>query len=185
MNSLVRKITGLMLLSVFSFSASAQSLDEAFRTPSGDAKPWTLWYWMYGAISEEGVRADLRSMADAGLGGAYLVTIRSSDDKRGVPFRGDADQLSENWWQRVGAAFDEADKLGLQLGVHICDGFALAGGPWISPEESMQMIVTSETIVAGGEQQLTLAKPQHKENYYEDIALLALPMKGVGELPMK
>ena len=183
MNSFVRKFAGLLLLIVFSVSASAQSLDEAFRKPSGDAKPWTLWYWMYGAISEEGVRADLRSMADAGLGGAYLVTIRSSDDKRGVPFRGDADQLSENWWKRVGAAFDEADKLGLQLGVHICDGFALAGGPWIAPEESMQMVVTSETIVAGGEQLLTLPKPQHKENYYEDIALLALPMKGVGELP--
>ena len=70
MNSFVRKFAGLLLLIVFSVSASAQSLDEAFRKPSGDAKPWTLWYWMYGAISEEGVRADLRSMADAGLGGA-------------------------------------------------------------------------------------------------------------------
>ena len=184
MNSITRKIFMLLLLVSISLPMSAQTLEEAFKNPTGDAKPWTLWYWMYGAISEEGVRADLRSMAEAGLGGAYLVTIRSSDDKRGVPFQGDADQLSENWWQRVGAAFDEADKLGLQLGVHICDGFALAGGPWISPAESMQQVVTSETIVAGGEQVLHLKKPVHKENYYEDIALVALPMKGV-ELAVK
>lgn len=184
MNSVTRRIFTLLLLVSLSLSATAQSLEQAFLLPKGDAKPWTLWYWMYGAISEEGVRADLRSMAEAGLGGAYLVTIRSSDDPRGVPFQGDADQLSENWWQRVGAAFDEADKLGLQLGVHICDGFALAGGPWISPEESMQKVVTSETVVAGGEpMQLELPKPTHYENYYEDIALLALPMKGEATLP--
>ncbi len=184
MKTTVRTIT-LTLVSLFiSLSALAQSLDEAFRAPQGDAKPWTLWYWMYGAISEEGVREDLRSMAEAGLGGAYLVTIRSSDDKRGVPFQGDSDQLTENWWQRVGAAIDEADKLGLQLGVHIADGFALAGGPWISPEESMQKVVTSETVVEGGKAlQLQLAKPAHYENYYEDIVLLAMPMKGVAQLP--
>ena len=136
MKTTVRTIT-LTLVSLFiTFSTLGQTLEEAFRNPQGDAKPWTLWYWMYGAISEGGVREDLRSMAESGLGGAYLVTIRSSDDKRGVPFGGDADQLSENWWQRVAAAFDEADKLGLQLGVHISDGFALAGGPWISPAES-------------------------------------------------
>ncbi|MBQ8581672.1 MAG: DNA-binding protein [Alistipes sp.] len=178
MKTTVRTITLTLVPLFVTFSTLGQSLEEAFRNPQGDAKPWTLWYWMYGAVSEEGVREDLRSMAESGLGGAYLVTIRSSDDTRGVPFGGDADQLSENWWQRVAAAFDEADKLGLQLGVHISDGFALAGGPWISPAESMQKVVTSETLVAGGETvSLQLPKPTHYENYYEDIALLALPCK--------
>ncbi len=174
----------LSLLLITTVTLKGQPLDEQFRAPAGDARPWTLWYWMYGAISDEGVRADLQSMADAGLGGAYLVTIRSSDDKRGVPFQGDSDQLTENWWQRVRTAFDEADRLGLQLGVHICDGFALAGGPWITPAESMQKVVTAETVVEGGKPlTLTLAKPTHYDGYYEDIALLAMPMKGVAELP--
>lgn len=178
------RITVLLLALAILSPAVAQQLDEQFRTPTGDARPWTLWYWMYGAISDEGVRADLQSMADVGLGGAYLVTIRSSDDKRGVPFQGDSDQLTENWWQRVQTAFNEADRLGLQLGVHICDGFALAGGPWISPAESMQKVVTSEQVVEGGKPfSLELAKPAHLENYYEDIALVAMPMKGVFELP--
>ena len=179
MKTILRTITLTVVTLFVAFSALGQSLEEAFRNPQGDAKPWTLWYWMYGAVSEEGVREDLRSMAEAGLGGAYLVTIRSSNDTRGIPFGGDADQLSDNWWQRVAAAFVEADKLGLQLGVHISDGFALAGGPWISPAESMQKVVTHETAVEGGrELRLTLPKPAHNEHYYEDIALLALPQKG-------
>ncbi len=186
MNSITRKMLALLLFVGLMLPATAQTLDEAFRRPTGDAKPWTLWYWMYGAISEEGVREDLRSMAEAGLGGAYLVTIRSSNDPRGVPFQGDSDQLTENWWQRVGAAFDEADKLGLQLGVHICDGFALAGGPWISPEESMQKVVFAERYLAeGGAYDMELAKPDHYENYYEDIALYAMPVKGGAPIAVK
>lgn len=160
----------------------SSQLEADFRAPSGDAKPWTLWYWMYGAVSDEGVRADLQAMADAGLGGAYLVTIRSSDDPRATEFDAEADQLSENWWQRVRTAFDEADRLGLQLGVHISDGFALAGGPWISPEESMQKVVFSNCYLhEGGKIDLTLPKPDHYADYYEDIALYALPYDGCFE----
>lgn len=160
------------------------TLEKQFLAPSGDAKPWTLWYWMYGAVTDEGLRADLQAMSDAGLGGAYVVTIRSSDDRRGVAFGGDSDQLTENWWKRIRTTFNEADRLGLQLGVHISDGFALAGGPWISPAESMQKVVSSQTVVKGGEPlSLELAKPLHYEDYYEDIALLALPLKGTFNLP--
>ena len=185
MKSFTLRITTLIVSLLLLAPAVAQRLDEQFRLPSGDAKPWTLWYWMYGAVSDEGVRADLQSMADAGLGGAYLVTIRSSDDKRGVEHQGDSDQLSENWWKRVHTAFNEADRLGLQLGVHICDGFALAGGPWITPEESMQKVVSSHTSIEGGKPQtLTLEKPSHYENYYEDIALVALPQRGEAVLPV-
>ena len=32
-------------------------------------KPWTFWYWMYGAVSEAGIKADLKAMKDIGLGG--------------------------------------------------------------------------------------------------------------------
>ena len=187
MKSFTLRITTLIVSLLLLAPAVAQSLDEQFRLPSGDATPWTLWYWMYGAVSDEGVRADLQSMADAGLGGAYLVTIRSSDDKRGVEHQGDSDQLSENWWKRVHTAFNEADRLGLQLGVHICDGFALAGGPWITPEESMQKVVTAERIVqvtsADAPITVELEKPAHSAGYYEDIALYAMPVKGQYALP--
>lgn len=175
-------LTALLLWSC----ADCTDLETAFRHPSGDAKPWTLWYWMYGAVSDEGIRADLEAMADAGLGGAYIVTIRSSDDARGVQYAGDSDQLTENWWQRIHTAFTEADRLGLQLGVHISDGFALAGGPWIEPAESMQKVVFAESrLPEGGSVDVVLPKPDHYEGYYEDIALYALPaMRPSGALPV-
>ena len=58
-------------------------------------------------------------------------------------YDGKAQQLTPEWWEMVRFSMEEADRLGLKLGMHICDGFALAGGPWITPEESMQKVVWS------------------------------------------
>ena len=143
------------------------------------ARPWIFWYWMYGAVSREGIKADLQTMKDVGLGGCYLMPIRGVDEApanlpllSGEP----AQQLSPQFWQMVDYALAQADSLGLEMGVHICDGFALAGGPWITPEESMQKVVWSDTIVSGGHHRLTLPVPQHNENFYKDIAVYAIPV---------
>ena len=156
-----------IFLLVMLFSLSAQS--------SLHSKPWTFWYWMYGAVSKEGIKADLQAMKDVGLGGCYLMPIRSSSEK--PEYEGKADALSENFWQMVDYALVQADSLDLDMGIHVCDGFALAGGPWITPEESMQKLVYSDTILDGGFRHLRMPKPQHYENYYEDIAVYAIPVK--------
>ena len=139
------------------------------------SKPWTFWYWMYGAVSEAGIKADLKAMKDVGLGGCYLMPIRSASERS--EFKGDADALSDNFWKHVDTALAQADSLGLDMGIHICDGFALAGGPWIKPEESMQKIVFCDTILTGGSHHFRMTKPRHYENYYEDIALFAIPLQ--------
>lgn len=150
------------------------TLRERFLSPPEDAKPWCFWYWMYGAVSREGITADLEAMKQAGLGGTYLMPIRGIE--RGKEFNGTVQQLSPQWWEMLRFSMQEADRLGLKLGMHICDGFALAGGPWITPEESMQKVVWSDTIVSGGQiGSLQLPQPKTNENYYRDIALLALP----------
>lgn len=51
-------------------------LREQFQNPSDEAKPWTFWYWMFGAVSKEGITADLEAMKRAGLGGTYLMPIK-------------------------------------------------------------------------------------------------------------
>ncbi len=140
-------------------------------------KPWTFWYWMYGAVSEAGIRADLKAMKDVGLGGCYLMPIRGAQDR--PEFEGKANALSNNFWRMVDLSLAQADSLGLQMGIHICDGFALAGGPWIRPEESMQKIVFCDTIVRGGYHDFIMKKPEYNDGYYEDIAIYAMP---VGDL---
>ena len=128
---------------------------------------------MFGCVTDEGVRLDLNAMHDAGIKGCYLMPIKDVSD--GPQYKGTARQLSPEWWKRINTAFNTADSLGLQIGIHFSDGFALGGGPWITPEESMQRIVWSDTIVDGGQQEITLPRPDHKHGYYEDIATFAYP----------
>lgn len=155
---------------------SAQALP--FYSPDvvaayNDARPWTFWYWMYGAVSRESIHADLVGIKDVGLGGCYLMPIRSSKER--PEFGGDADALSPKFWSMVDYAFQQADSLGLDMGIHICDGFALAGGPWVTPEESMQKVVWTDTIVSGRDLRrgVTLRRPEAYDGYYKDIATYA------------
>ena len=143
--------------------------------PAADTtRPWTFWYWMYGCVSDEGIRLDLQGMKDAGIGGCYLMPIKDVSD--GAQYGGTARQLSPEWWKRMDTAFRVADSLGLQMGIHFSDGFALGGGPWITPEESMQRVVWSDTIVESKGGPLMLPQPTANEGYYEDIATYAYPV---------
>lgn len=188
-NRLKQRIFALSLLAWTAVCpADAQqtrSLREQFQNPSDEAKPWTFWYWMYGVVSKEGITADLEAMKHAGLGGTYLMSIKGIHE--GAQYDGKAQQLTPEWWEMVRFSMEEADRLGLKLGMHICDGFALAGGPWITPKESMQKVVWSDTIVDGGKlNALRLPQPEAYENYYEDIALFALPVEDAAdEMPAK
>ena len=188
-NRLKQRILALSLLAWTAVCpADAQqtrSLREQFQNPSDEAKPWTFWYWMYGVVSKEGITADLEAMKHAGLGGTYLMPIKGIHE--GAQYDGKAQQLTPEWWEMVRFSMEEADRLGLKLGMHICDGFALAGGPWITPKESMQKVVWSDTIVDGGKlNALRLPQPEAYENYYEDIALFALPVEDAAdEMPAK
>lgn len=135
-------------------------------------KPLVFWYWMYGAVSKAGIRADLQAMKDVGLGGCYLMPIRSSKDA--PQFHGTADQLTPAFWDCIDETFRVADSLGLSIGIHISDGFALAGSPAITPAESMQKVVWTDTIVPAQEViGMTLKQPETVRDYYQDIVCYA------------
>ena len=162
-----RTILTLIILSMAIGMAHADGWDPA--------RPWTFWYWMYGAVSKEGIRADLEGMKRVGLGGCYLMPIYGPDKK--PDYKGNAAQLSPTFWEMVDESLSIADSLGLRMGIHLCDGFALAGGPWITPAESMQHIVFSDTIVEGsGRVNVRIPHPTTPEDYYEDIVCYALPL---------
>jgi len=176
-----RTILSIIALALFlpSFAASngsddgKQSWHNQFLNPQKQAKPWTFWYWMYGCVTDEGIRLDLNAMHDAGIVGFYLMPIKSVAD--GKQYAGTAEQLSPEWWNRMQTVFHTADSLGLEMGIHYSDGFALGGGPWIKPEESMQRVVWTDTIVSGGKVAVSLKQPKSYDGYYEDIAVFAYP----------
>jgi hypothetical protein len=164
-------------LTVFS-NANAQTktvakpdLKKLFQSPPEAAKPWVFWYWLQGAVSKEGVTKDLEAMKEVGLGGAYLMPIKGPN-----PAYTDHPvvQLTPEWWAMVKHAMNESKRLNFKLAMHVSDGFALAGGPWITPKLSMQKVVWTEKQITGGKQfNDILQQPETNEGYYKDIAVFA------------
>jgi len=154
--------------------STQDKLKQAFLHPPQAAKPWVFWYWIQSAVSREGITADLQAMKEAGIGGAYLMSIKGpADSSLMTP---PVQQLTPKWWQMVRFAMTEADRLGIKLAMHDCDGFAVAGGPWITPEMSMQKLTWSKTTISGGRHYNdTLPTPAFSHGYYKDVAVYAYP----------
>jgi len=170
MKRVFSKIFLFFLLCTFSFKLNAQQNENA--------KPWVFWYWVKGAVSKPGITADLEAMKANGIGGAYLMSIQGPD--KTPVYAPPAVQLTPEWWKMVEFAMQEAKRLKLKLGMHVSDGFALAGGPWITPELSMQKVVWSKQLVNSSIDKIILSKPESNKNYYKDIAVYAYPSP-VGE----
>jgi hypothetical protein len=159
----------------FVVAQSQTQFEKDFQNPPAAAKPWVFWYWMNAAVSKEGITADLEAMKQVGIGGAYLMPIK--DTTSTVSFQPTVRQLTPEWWEMVRFAMQEAKRLDLKLAMHVSDGFALAGGPWITPELSMQKLVWSKTYVKGGKTvDVKLDKPDTEIDYYKDIAVFAYPV---------
>ena len=159
-------------------------VEKSFLNSPESAKPWVFWYWLHGAVSKEGITADLEAMKYVGIGGAYLMPIK--DTSSAMPFPQQVRQLTPEWWSMVKFAMEESKRLKLQLGIHVSDGFALAGGPWITPELSMQKLTWSKVYIKAGDKAgINLPQPETKENYYRDIAVFAYPANYKNEIVLK
>lgn len=155
-------------------TTSPDELRKAFQAPPPSASPWVFWYWMNAAVSKEGITADLTAMKEAGIGGAYLMPLKGATHPPLI--NPPVEQLTPEWWSMVRHALTEARRLKLKLGMHVSDGFALAGGPWITPELSMQKVVWKAQRIEGGKYfNDTLQRPKTQEGYYRDIAVYAYP----------
>lgn len=149
---------------------------DSFRDPPTDTRPQTLYFWMNGNVTQQGIDADLDAMAKAGLGG--VLVFDGSDD---VP-KGPVDYLSPQWLGLMTHMIGKADDLGLKMGMHNAPGWSSSGGPWIAPEQAMQQIVWTETRVMGGKRvRATLPRPYTKLDYYRDAAVIAFPASHADE----
>lgn len=166
----------LIALLYFPSAARSQSLEDRWNKPAEDSRPWNFWYWMYGAYSREGITADLEAMKENGIAGAYQFTIYGPPE---TPYiQPSYNQLTPEWWDIWSYAVHEADRLGLKLSFNACDGWAVAGGPWITPELSMQIVTSSAVQVQGGSKiRMELPQPPSRENFYRDIATFAYPSR--------
>lgn len=149
----------------------------AFRAPAQVFHPETWFHFIGGNVARPGITADLEAISGAGIAGVQFF-----HGQFGGAWPGVAPQiqcLSESWDGAVHHAAAECERLGLRLTMQNCPGWAMAGGPWITPDKAMRHLVWSRTDVTGGSNvSLTLPQPQpSQEDWrdYRDVAVVAFP----------
>lgn len=151
-------------------------LEKNFEHLSGEARPYTYWFWMNGNITKEGITKDLEAMHRIGIGGVFNL-----EGGTGIP-KGPVTYLSQEWSELKAHAIKEAARLDIDYIMHNCPGWSSSGGPWITPEYSMQKLTWSETDITGGVKVDTLLRqPPTELNYYKDVAVIAFPSFGNGK----
>ena len=167
----MKKIAMLMVTILSGVSAWAgDPLASGFVNPPAAARPWVFWYWMDGHIDRDGITKDLEAMARNGIGGVVLGDICEKQDKDSVKF------LSSEWQELFAHTLREAKRVGIVVSTCPGAGWSALGGPWIKPEDSMQVLVWSATHASGPQPFVAkLPHPQVVENYYRDVAVLAFP----------
>jgi hypothetical protein len=145
-------------------------LADNFVHPPPSARPWVYWFPLDGNITSNGITADLEAMKRAGIGGVLYM-----ETDQGAP-RGPAEFAGPLWRGLFEHICSEAHRLGLQVNMNNDAGWCGTGGPWITPELSMQYVVWSQTNVDGPRRfDAILPQPTVKKDFYRDIAVFAYP----------
>jgi len=175
----MKKHTQPFLLTVILASLCLHScidpIENEFKNPPDWAKPHTWWHWVDGNVSKEGITKDLEAWKKVGIGGFQQLNIGWRIPYGGIEYN------SPEFHENMAYAFSEAERLGLEAAFNNASGWSCTGGPWITPEHSMKMIVWSEINIKGGTEKTIklqlpeLNKQQQAYNFYRDVAVLAFP----------
>jgi len=97
-----------------------------------------MWYhWNGDCVTEEGLIADMKAMGELGVGAAHVFAPAMAN----LPVT--ARPMTPEWMRLFTVAIREAKKNDIELGFHNCPGWSSSGGPWITPENSMKVVVSS------------------------------------------
>ncbi|MEN8156849.1 MAG: glycosyl hydrolase, partial [Bacteroidota bacterium] len=144
----------LFLVSVFLIPGCVEpgenSLDElraGFITPPVEARPRAMWDWVDGNFQLEELTRELEEAKRMGMGGFDIWDVRSVVDEDGIvpagpPFMGDESV------EAICHAINEAERLGMELGLIIASGWN-AGGAWTLPEHQTMGLFSSEVEITG------------------------------------
>ena len=166
------------------FCKADQSL---FANPPSVFYPEIWVECLNGNLSKEGILADLEAIHEAGFSGVQMFFGNQGGAWPGVK---QISCLSSEWEEFVAYAAQEAGRLGLRFTLQNCPGWAMAGGPWIKPEQAMRHLVWSKTLAHSGDE-VTLPLPEgtgEPWRDYHDVMVLAFPTplgEAVGEIPYK
>jgi hypothetical protein len=167
----MKRILICLMLTCSSLLLQSQTdqLYQNFLNPPKEYKPGTWMHAMSSNMSKVGMTKDLEAIQNVGIGKVLLFNVT-----QGIPV-GPVKYASTEHFDIINHAIKESDRLGLDFGVHNCDGWTSSGGPWVTPEMSMKMFVWTEKMIKGGKQKVFLDQPTKRNNFYKDIAIIAYP----------
>lgn len=152
------------------------NLRENFRNPDAESGVNCWWWWLNGNVNKAAITKDLEAMKSKKFQGAMIFDAgghnqRGNNDIPKGPLFG-----SDEWNELFLFALDEAKRLNLEMGFNIQSGWNL-GGPRVTPEYAAKQITFSEIKIEGGQpKNFKLEKPESRQDFYKDIAVLAFPL---------
>ena len=148
-----------------------------FQNPPAGSGVNCWWWWLNSNVNKAAITKDLEAMKSRNFQGAMIFDAgghnqRGNKDIPEGPMFG-----SDEWNELFVFALDEAKRLGLQIGFNIQSGWNL-GGPRVTPQYAAKQITFSETKVSENKSgAIKLELPSIRYDFYEDIAVLAFPLK--------
>ncbi len=165
--SAIRLAATLLLVSPVLAGEPDGTLDQQFRNPPAEARPYVWWHWMNGNVSADGAKLDLEWMKRAGIGGVQLFE-GNLETPQLVPER--LIYMSPAWKDALRRSVATAQELGLDVAIASSPGWSATGGPWVTPEAAMKKLVWSGTTVTGGrKQRISLSPPPDVAGPYQDV----------------
>ncbi|MEP6746594.1 MAG: glycosyl hydrolase [Bacteroidota bacterium] len=183
--------------------------ETIFKNPPESAKPGVLWMWMGSNINKEQITKDLEALKKEGFNRTTMFSLSDvvipwsmTIGKSPTP---EIVSWTEPWWKLMRFAAEESKRLGMDFGTFNGSGYETSGGPWITPEKSMQEICWSASHLTGQNVivKLWLPKPMinprsnmpfpvynpidstvenpvitARQTYFRDIAVVAIPVAG-------
>lgn len=176
-------LLGIATFGVFDvYPITLQELDELWLNPQPQHKPIIIWQWMDGLVTKEGITKELEAFKEAGLAGVQNFQIGGEEQIR---ISDTANTIGTDRWKAlVRHSLDECKRLGLTFGTHNCPGWSSSAYKNVRPEMSMLALVYSEAPIAKGKSLIELPAPavDPMYDYYEDIAVYAVPSDSIGTL---
>jgi hypothetical protein len=186
------------LLLLFQLGRAQPSLEEVFRNPPPEARPWGYWIWSHGNFDYATMDRELKAFQEMGLGGVDIFDIGVRDRLDVIP-PGPAFMSTEQV-DGMAYALNKAQELGLGMGLIVSSSWN-AGGSWTKPEDQIKNLVVWQDTLEGPvtldrfpfpEVPTEFVKPyatlklypeldsEGKPQYYQNVALMAYPLSGEG-----
>jgi len=129
-------------------AAEREPSPALFQNPPMEARPGAFWDWMNGNVDLNRMTYELEEMKAKGMSGVEIWDIGVIRKIPEEPIPAGPAFLGPESLKAVNHAIDQADRLGLHLGM-VASSSWNAGGSWIEPRDSMKGIYHSEITVQG------------------------------------